>query len=123
EAISALGHCHLAQLIARRGGSASDNSLTSSAHSRDPCPPRGQRYRLPYYRDRDLVVAEGVMVYSLHYSLVLSHVKPFKFTAKRAEPKVRKIGTASAGSWVRRPSPFDLRPIERRRARASRPVR
>jgi hypothetical protein len=38
EAISALGHCHLAQLIARRGGSGSDNSLTSSAHSRDPCP-------------------------------------------------------------------------------------
>src|SRR5262245_20381752 len=43
EAISMLGHCHLAQLIARRG-SRSDNSLTSSARSRDPCPARsGQR--------------------------------------------------------------------------------
>src|SRR5262249_3957882 len=34
EAISVLGHCHLAQLIARRGGSGSGNSLTSSARSR-----------------------------------------------------------------------------------------
>src|SRR6516162_9759114 len=34
EAIPALGHCHLAQLIARRGGSGSGNSLTSSARSR-----------------------------------------------------------------------------------------
>src|SRR5262245_4591136 len=34
EAIPAFGHCHLAQLIARRGGSGSGDSLTSSARSR-----------------------------------------------------------------------------------------
>src|SRR5262249_23040670 len=33
EAIPALGHCHLAQLIVRRGGSGAGNSLTSSARS------------------------------------------------------------------------------------------
>src|SRR5262249_41785940 len=34
DALPALGHCHFAQLIARRGGSGSGNSLTSSARSR-----------------------------------------------------------------------------------------
>src|SRR5262249_37329208 len=34
ETIPALGHCHLAQLIARRGGTGSGDSLTSSARSR-----------------------------------------------------------------------------------------
>src|SRR5262249_5562979 len=34
EAIPARGHCHFAQLIARRGGSGSGDSLTSSARSR-----------------------------------------------------------------------------------------
>src|SRR5262249_24698209 len=44
EAISALGHCHLAQLFARRrGGSGSGNSLTSSARARDPCPARADQ--------------------------------------------------------------------------------
>src|SRR6516165_10113213 len=42
EAIPALGHCHLAQLITRRGGSGLGNSLTSSARSRATrnAPPR-----------------------------------------------------------------------------------
>src|SRR5262249_982451 len=34
DAIPTLEHCHLAQLIARRGGGGSGNSLTSSARSR-----------------------------------------------------------------------------------------